>query len=140
MMEQIRLKVGCTKFPNISEGQIGFSEKSQSTCLKPNYSYVNGGATGFIHARNHVELLALTEQIGAMSKVQFITHYNIKPSDSWKNNYIHYLDKKIANALVAKGIQLTINGQVVEFYTEPGYYEYTKIKPTKKFKEMLAQA
>lgn len=134
-MEPIKLRVGCTKFPNMNDGQIGFAEKGQDKCLEPSYSYVNGETTGFIHIRSHDELLALTQQIGAMSKEQFKAHFNIKPSDSWKNDYIRYLDREIAKALLSNGIKITINGQEVEFYSEPGYYEYTSIKPTKKFIE-----
>lgn len=138
-MEPIRLRVGCTKFPNMNEGQIGLAEKGQDECLEPSYSYINGGATGFVHTRNHDELLALTKQIGAMSKGQFMAHFNIKPSGSWKNDYIGYLDKEIAKALLDTGIKITVNGQEVEFYTEPNYYEYTPIKPTKKFKELFGE-
>lgn len=131
----IKLRVGCTKFPNISEGQIGFAEKDQNSCLEPRYSYENGGTSGFIHTRNHDELLILIEQIGAMSKDQFMTYYQIKPKSPWKNDYIRYLDKVIANALLDKGIKLIVDGQVIEFYTEPNYYNFTKIKPTKGFNE-----
>lgn len=139
ILESIRLRVGCTKFPNMQDGQIGFAEKGKNQSLQPSYSYVNGAATGFVHTRNHAELSALTQQIGAMSKEQFMAHYRISPSSSWKNDYIRYLDKEIAEALLNNGIRLTISGKVVEFYTEPGYYEYTSIKPSKRFKQLYGE-
>ncbi|MEH6954449.1 hypothetical protein [Neobacillus drentensis] len=84
-MESLRLKVGCTKFPNMGDGQIGFaSRKEDHQCIKPRYPYQNGHATGYIHTRNHDELFALAKQIGAMPKNQFIEHHGIRPSGSWK--------------------------------------------------------
>jgi hypothetical protein len=133
----LRLIVGCTKFPNMGDGQIGFaSRKEDHECMMPRYPYLNGDATGYIHTRNHVELFAIAKQIGAMPKNQFIEHHGIKPSGPWKNDYISYIDKEIERALLKTGIRLTIDGIEVEFYTEPGYYKNTDIKPSKRFKEM----
>ncbi len=135
-MKTMRLKVGCTKFPNMEAGQIGFAaRRDDAVCLQPSYRYKNGDATGYIHTVNHDDLRKLCEQIGAMTKDEFIRH--IKPIKAWKNNYIVYLDRKIAKALSTTGIRLTIKDTEVEFYTEPGCYEYTSIKPTKAFIEQF---
>lgn len=139
-MEQIRKKVGCTKFPNMGDGQIGFARsKEANECMEPRYPYQNGKATGNIHIRDHEQLSALAKQIGAMTRDQFIRHHGIGPSDPWKNDYIRYLDKEIERALLNSGIRLTIDGNEVEFYTELGYYKYTDIKPSKRFKALYGE-
>ncbi|MEB1809754.1 MAG: hypothetical protein LPK26_21090 [Bacillaceae bacterium] len=136
----LRLIVGCTKFPNITGGQIGFaSRKEDPRCLEPNYRYENGNATGFVHTRDHDELFSLCKQIGAMSKNEFIVHHQISQNDSWKNDYIRYLDKEIERALLDPGIKLTIEDNQIEFYTEPGYYTFTIIKPSKRFMELYGE-
>lgn len=130
-----RLKVGCTRFPNMTEGQIGFAANQQANvCLKPAYAYENGGVTGFIPIRNHDELLDLVNQIGALSKSQFKEKYRIRPSGTWKNDYIRYLDLELARTLLETGITLTINGEDLVFYTEPGFYQFTDIQPSKKLR------
>ena len=139
-MEPILLKVGCTKFPNIGQGQIGFARrKEDKECMEPRYPYQNARANGYIHIRNQDELFDLVKQIGVMTKNQFMEHYKISRSIPWKNDYIRYLDKKIEKALTETGIYLTIDGTNVKFYTEQGYYKYTDIKPSKRFKELYGE-
>ncbi len=122
-----RLLVGCTKFPNMMAGQIGFATSSKENCMEPHYPYQNGGANGFIHIRNHEELALLTQQIDVMTKEEFCKKHNLGPKDAWRNRYIRYLDKEIHKALLETGILLTIDNIVVKFYTEPGYYQRTTI-------------
>ncbi|MCM3729539.1 hypothetical protein M3226_28550 [Neobacillus cucumis] len=73
-----------------------------------------------------------------MTKAEFFSCYNVGPKDSWKNDYIRYLDRdrEIKRALLETGIQLSINKEV-KFYTEPGYYERTPIKHSKRFLELF---
>jgi hypothetical protein len=71
-MEGLRLKVGCTKYPNMNDEQVGFAcRKSDSVCMEPRYAYQNRNVTGYIHTRSHDELNVLVNQIGAMSKEEF---------------------------------------------------------------------
>jgi len=86
-----------------------------------------------------VELLALVKQMGAISKDQFMRQHGISPSGSWKNAYIWYLDKEIERVLLDTGIRLTIEDIEVEFYTEPGFYKSTDIKPSKRFMELYVE-
>jgi hypothetical protein len=139
-MNTIRLKVGVTRFPNMKDGQIGFaSKKSDNKALYPYYPSQNGGALSYVHTRNHDELSALAAQIGAMSTSEFKNHHGIKPSGTWINDYIRYLDGEIERALLEQGIILTIDGKIVHFYTEPGYYQHTDIKPSKRFRELYGE-
>jgi hypothetical protein len=94
-MKELRLLVGCTKFPNMGDGQIGFAINRKEDCMEPHYPYQNGDANGYIHIQNHEELATLAKQIGAMTKAEFFSCYNVGPKDSWKNDYIRYLDKEI---------------------------------------------
>lgn len=131
-MNPIRLKVGCTSFPNIKEGQIGFANrKDDNKALEPHYFSQNGRARSYVHTRNHNELSALATQIGAMTKDEFLEYHRIKPSGTWRNDFIRYLDREIERSLLDNGIQLVID----DFYTEAGYYQHTDIKPSKNFKE-----
>lgn len=135
LLSPMRLEAGCTKFPNMGAGQIGFAaRRDDAVCLEPRYKYENGDATGYIHTVNHDDLRDLCRQIGAMTKNEFMLHYKIRPNKPWKNNYIVYLDSKIAKALSITGIILPIE---VEFYTEPGCYNPTDRKPTKAFIEQF---
>jgi hypothetical protein len=139
-MNSIRLKVGATRFPNMKDGQIGFvSKKSDNKALKPYYPSQNGEALSYVHTRNHDELSALAAQIGAMHNNEFKDHHGIKPSGTWVNDYIRYLDLEIERALLKHGIILAIDGQIVHFYTEPGYYQHTDIKPSKRFRELYEE-
>lgn len=128
-MKVLRLKVGATKYPSMKAGQIGFFDLYEDDkCLAPHYSYKNGGSTGYIHTRDNNELLTLVNQIGAMTKEQFMAYHGIKPSGIWRNAYISYLDKELETALLTTGIKLNINGNDVEFYTMPGFYRKTSIR------------
>jgi hypothetical protein len=64
---------------------------------------------------NHDELYAFAKQIGAMPKNQFIEHHGIRPSGSWKNDYIRYLVKKIERVLLDTGIRLSIDAMKSSF-------------------------
>lgn len=139
-MNPIRVKVGCTRFPNMKDGQIGFArKKGDDKALEPFYPSQNGGALSYVHTRNHGELSALASQIGAMNKNEFKNHHKITPSGTWINDYIRYLDTEIERSLLDKGITLIIEDQTVHFYTEPGYYQYTDIKPSKRFRELYGE-
>lgn len=56
-----RLLVGCTKFPNMNDGQIVFATNSKENCMEAHYPYQNGDANGFIHIRNHKELMIINQ-------------------------------------------------------------------------------
>jgi hypothetical protein len=115
-----KVEVRYVAFPATKEGIIAFyQERTSKKCTEPSIEYKSGRC----QINNPEDMNSIATKVDAMTREQFKAFRLMQGETLWLDAYSEYLSKQLGIALQTEsGIEMTIDGEEVRFYCQPGEF------------------